>query len=839
MLRNLYKFLCLIMVMTACNSNTSEIDKNVPDSTTDSVYGRSSFPLTGYDFKVPVPQGYDWEITQSWEKHCDYCNSKGYDKIDNGYYGNYCHLSHATNDPADYGCFDFCKFGWDFNLTGTDDFGKSVLASGDGVVVAAKVGKDSNGKYKGGGWGNTVIIDHGNNICSRYAHMKDGSVTVVDGQQVCQGLKIGEVGDTPSVGAHLHFQFEGCDDHKPIEMGFTDGNGVPMCVIGNDRYTNGVYTALKLTNVEKSYCTEEDLYQKDPNPPDDSSEPQVCDLTCPMNQQCDNPEEIPFTDIYDSEVKEAVSYLWRECVFTDKNNFFPFVDPTRAEALKIAIALFGLDKNCEGTLESFVDVNPGQWFYPFVVCGVKYGIIDSQKSNFNPGDPIIFAEAAKIMVEAGVKAGKIKLKTGTYINFPLVTKEHWAYPYLQTIAYYNGIDENLKKRNPTDPITRGDYSRMIAALSPCYCYKNKCKSGCACNQESHLCEGNSGTTGKDGQVGSWKNEPDVQSFSVSKDAGSNGANTSDTGAGNSGCVPYCYKRVCGTDGCGGTCGTCPSNMFCMNDYGQCQYICQSQSCEELGCECGKCPMTNPGCSGSKLCGDCTAGNICKDNKCVKPSCTPKCENKNCGSDGCGGSCGTCSNFSYCKNDAKCTSCYIDSCQKLGYECGDQLFMDPGCEPANVACGFCDNGKQCVNHKCVFPPPPEGCKNCPTGWCVDNKCILPDYKCDPKVGYSIYFSAKSGKFESLTSPNQKYYSGDFQGSMGLHYDCSELPASLMMTNFSSKITIWLKDKDLAPFAVWWPYTGPQVFPGPAIKSDLILQQGTFDGGKSLLIKIPYN
>ena len=241
MLHNIYKLLVMIMVITACNSNNKEkeVSSAQPDATsTEVVYTIERLPLSGSDFKVPLPQGENREITQSWEQHCQYCNSKGYDKISDGYFGDFCQISHSTADPKDYGCFEYCKFGWDFNLPGNNDLGKSVLASSDGVVLVASVSKDSNGKYEGGGWGNTVVINHGNNICTRYAHMKDGSVTVVKDQEVCQGLKIGEVGDTPSVGAHLHFQFEDCETHLPLEMGFTDGNGVPKCVIGNDVYLN-------------------------------------------------------------------------------------------------------------------------------------------------------------------------------------------------------------------------------------------------------------------------------------------------------------------------------------------------------------------------------------------------------------------------------------------------------------------------------------------------------------------------------------------------------------------------------------------------------------------------
>ena len=59
------------------------------------------------NFKVPVPPGYDWEVTQSWAEHCDLCNAKGYD-------WDYCADSMSHN-------LDCCKYSWDFNLPGVSD----------------------------------------------------------------------------------------------------------------------------------------------------------------------------------------------------------------------------------------------------------------------------------------------------------------------------------------------------------------------------------------------------------------------------------------------------------------------------------------------------------------------------------------------------------------------------------------------------------------------------------------------------------------------------------------------------------------------------------------------
>ena len=55
--------------------------------------------------------------------------------------------------------------------------------------------------------GRRFVIDHGNGIKTRYAHMYPGSLTVRVGQRVYQGQQIGRIGSTGnSTGPHLHFE---------------------------------------------------------------------------------------------------------------------------------------------------------------------------------------------------------------------------------------------------------------------------------------------------------------------------------------------------------------------------------------------------------------------------------------------------------------------------------------------------------------------------------------------------------------------------------------------------------------------------------------------------------
>lgn len=93
------------------------------------------------------------------------------------------------------------RSGWHtgLDISGGNASGKLVLAAESGTVELVKF---SNRSY-----GNQVVINHGNGVKTRYAHMLDGSISVSVGQRVSRGQAIGRVGNTGnSSGAHLHFE---------------------------------------------------------------------------------------------------------------------------------------------------------------------------------------------------------------------------------------------------------------------------------------------------------------------------------------------------------------------------------------------------------------------------------------------------------------------------------------------------------------------------------------------------------------------------------------------------------------------------------------------------------
>ena len=108
-------------------------------------------------------------------------------------------------------------FGWrqSFQTSGGQSSNNHMaidIAAPAGTAVKAAMGGKITLVYKGdyGGYGNTVEIDHGNGIITKYHHMQDGSLEGLSvGQEVKAGQQIGAVGSTgKSTGPHLDFQVQ-------------------------------------------------------------------------------------------------------------------------------------------------------------------------------------------------------------------------------------------------------------------------------------------------------------------------------------------------------------------------------------------------------------------------------------------------------------------------------------------------------------------------------------------------------------------------------------------------------------------------------------------------------
>ncbi len=213
------------------------------------------------------------------------------------------------------------------------------------------------------------------------------------------------------------------------------------------------------------------------------------------------------------------------------------------------------------------------------------------------------------------------------------------------------------------------------------------------------------------------------------------------------CTPDCGDKICGGDGCGGDCGACPDGDACTPEGECCTPSCDEKICGNNGCggDCGECPPEESCKDGACVAGDCqgipwegccAAGALlyCDKGNLVQMSCAgdpdcgwnsepgyydcgtegdadpdgvlpldcmaycePDCADKECGGDGCDGSCGECAEGDACINAA----CVTDPCEGIDFFgccdsqilrwCQDGVAFDKDCTKMTGDCGWSEKG----------------------------------------------------------------------------------------------------------------------------------------------------
>lgn len=126
------------------------------------------------------------------------------------------------------------------------------------------------------------------------------------------------------------------------------------------------------------------------------------------------------------------------------------------------------------------------------------------------------------------------------------------------------------------------------------------------------------------------------------------------------CTPDCTGKECGSDGCGGTCGVCPDGIGCEDNA--CKNI---DPCLNLNCDDGD-ACTNDQCVVDGTNNKASCQNTFDDLLCPE-ICTPQCNGRECGPDGCGGVCGICVSGQGCDGGI-CVDLGIVSCvEKTGFK----------------------------------------------------------------------------------------------------------------------------------------------------------------------------
>jgi hypothetical protein len=197
------------------------------------------------------------------------------------------------------------------------------------------------------------------------------------------------------------------------------------------------------------------------------------------------------------------------------------------------------------------------------------------------------------------------------------------------------------------------------------------------------------------------------------------------------CTPSCDNRVCGDDGCGGTCGSCDDGLECTNDSctkGECQYVVQEIYCEISGA-CAPSGTVNPGnacqaCQPATAKGGwspvedgtlCGAGKVCYEGACCDAA--ANCEGKECGSDGCGGECGECPETGTCEKgicNIPCDDCIEGTIRCVGTEQWSSCAKENDCWVWPATMTSCPPGEQCV---CLTATASDTCEPLQGNECV--------------------------------------------------------------------------------------------------------------------------
>lgn len=130
-------------------------------------------------------------------------------------------LGPGACDPVSGGAIGYGTFIWPANnhyLSGfdyspsTNHYGIDIAGNEGEAVYATDAGVVVYAGWNNYGYGNMIMVDHGNNFQSLYAHLS--AINVGCGQSVGQGDVIGAIGTTGhSSGPHLHFEIRSLSSH--------------------------------------------------------------------------------------------------------------------------------------------------------------------------------------------------------------------------------------------------------------------------------------------------------------------------------------------------------------------------------------------------------------------------------------------------------------------------------------------------------------------------------------------------------------------------------------------------------------------------------------------------
>jgi hypothetical protein len=222
------------------------------------------------------------------------------------------------------------------------------------------------------------------------------------------------------------------------------------------------------------------------------------------------------------------------------------------------------------------------------------------------------------------------------------------------------------------------------------------------------------------------------------------------------CLPTCMDNTCGSDGCGGLCGTCGADDYCADGLCEARPVScgdamctDAETCRNCPADCGTCcgdgtcrPEHEETCGTCPIDCGCPHGEACAMGQGIcEPVCSPLCGAAVCGDDGCGGACGSCAareacvagqcqadpqcGDGFCDAPESCAGCLEDcpcaaicdaqgACVDCVPHCDGRVCGDDGC---GGACGDCGADEDCDDGRCLARCQPD----CTGRACGDDGC----------------------------------------------------------------------------------------------------------------------
>jgi hypothetical protein len=234
---------------------------------------------------------------------------------------------------------------------------------------------------------------------------------------------------------------------------------------------------------------------------------------------------------------------------------------------------------------------------------------------------------------------------------------------------------------------------------------------------------------------------------------------------------YATMLACGTKTCdaaGGDCNLCePGQKTCDSTSPSGVLTCNATG---QGYDQSTCSGTMR-CAGAGQCveciadADCGTGKQCRNSKCA---CMPQCTGKQCGPDGCGGTCGSACGFgTMCDSTGTCVcapSCFAKNCGSDGCNgsCGT-CSAGQGCNAFGTCATSCGNGTVDATESCddMNVITTDACINCQKATCGDGYVESGIEQCDPSAAEwagkcdvtckrTIYLPCPNGETDCATS-----------------------------------------------------------------------------------------